>query len=100
MSGFTRGNIGCLSKGHIILNIGKMSTVSLPGYIVSCDWITTTAVEDIATSTAELLFTSDAPLNRPVYIAGNTLTYAELADAVARATGKQIVQPGLAAGVP
>lgn len=56
------------------------------------DLITTTAAEDIAKCTAELLFSPDAPVNMPVYIAGDTLTYAEFADAVARATDQQVVR--------
>lgn len=54
--------------------------------------ITTTTAADIAKCTANLLYTPDTPINQPVYIAGDTLTYAELADAIARATGRQVVR--------
>ncbi|OAP64728.1 hypothetical protein AYL99_00700 [Fonsecaea erecta] len=49
------------------------------------DLITTTTAADIGKCTAELLFTPDAPVNTPVYIAGDTLTYRELADTIERA---------------
>jgi hypothetical protein len=48
------------------------------------DWITTTTAEDIGRCTAALLLEQDAPVNKPVYIAGDTLTYGEFADVVAR----------------
>ncbi|EXJ93592.1 hypothetical protein A1O1_01984 [Capronia coronata CBS 617.96] len=49
------------------------------------DWITTTTATDIAKCTAELLYCPDTPVNQPVYIAGDTLTYSEFADAIERA---------------
>jgi hypothetical protein len=54
------------------------------------DWITTTTAEDIAKCTAELLFRPETPVNKPVYIAGDTLTYGEFADTVERAAGQKI----------
>lgn len=48
------------------------------------DLITTTTAADIGTCTAELLFSSDAPVNQPVYIAGDTLTYGAFADTIER----------------
>ncbi|KIW68321.1 hypothetical protein PV04_04274 [Phialophora macrospora] len=46
--------------------------------------ITATAADDIGTATAEVLFSPDAPVNQPVYIAGETLTYGDLAATLAR----------------
>ncbi|KIX94063.1 uncharacterized protein Z520_10089 [Fonsecaea multimorphosa CBS 102226] len=46
------------------------------------DLITTTTAEDIGKCTAQLLFTGDSPVNTPVYIAGDTLTYGAFADTV------------------
>ena len=46
--------------------------------------ITTTTAEDIGKCTAQLIFTHDSPVNKPVFIAGDTLTYADFADTIAR----------------
>jgi hypothetical protein len=48
------------------------------------DLITATTAEDIGTCTAEVLFSPDAPVNQPVYIAGETLTYGAFAATLAR----------------
>ncbi|KAJ9617046.1 hypothetical protein H2200_000767 [Cladophialophora chaetospira] len=48
------------------------------------DVLTVTSAEDIGTCTAALLFRTDAPVNEPVYIAGDTLPYGEFADTIAR----------------
>jgi len=56
------------------------------------DWITTTTADDIGRCTAELLFMKDPPRDKPVYIAGDTLTYAALADIIGRVTGKEVVR--------
>lgn len=54
------------------------------------DIITTTTATDIGRCVAELLFSPDAPVNQAVYIAGDTLTYDELAATIARATGQDV----------
>ncbi|KIW12044.1 hypothetical protein PV08_09318 [Exophiala spinifera] len=56
------------------------------------DVITTTRAEDIARCTAELIFSAAAPVNKPVYIAGDTLTYGQFADAVGRALNREVVR--------
>ncbi|OQV08448.1 hypothetical protein CLAIMM_12721 [Cladophialophora immunda] len=48
------------------------------------DLITATTAEDIGKCTAALLFTPDSPVNTPVYIAGDTLTYGAFADTIER----------------
>ncbi|EXJ70027.1 uncharacterized protein A1O5_07100 [Cladophialophora psammophila CBS 110553] len=48
------------------------------------DLITATTAEDIGKCTAELLFTPDSPVNTPVYIAGDTLSYGAFADTIER----------------
>ena len=52
------------------------------------DMVTATTAEDIGMRTAELLFDADAPINQPVFIAGETLSYGDLANTIAR-----IVEP-------
>ena len=54
------------------------------------DWITATTAADIGKITAELLFKPDAPRDQPVFIAGDTLTYAELAGTLRQETGKEV----------
>jgi hypothetical protein len=59
------------------------------------DLITTTTAADIGRCTAELAFSGDAPVNKPVYIAGDTLTYGEFANTIARVVepmGKEVVR--------
>ncbi|KAI1614726.1 NmrA-like family protein [Exophiala viscosa] len=56
------------------------------------DMITTTTAEDIGRVTAGLVFDGTAPVNQPVYIAGDTLSYGQFADVVRRATGRQVVR--------
>lgn len=56
------------------------------------DMLTTTSAEDIGLCTASLLFSPSSPVNRPVYIAGDTLSYGDLADVVGCATGKEVVR--------
>ncbi|KAG9773391.1 hypothetical protein KCU88_g5807, partial [Aureobasidium melanogenum] len=56
------------------------------------DVVTTTAAEDIATCTAELLLCADTPVNGPVYIAGDTLTYEEFADVVGQSLRREVVK--------
>ncbi|EXJ91726.1 hypothetical protein A1O3_00276 [Capronia epimyces CBS 606.96] len=60
------------------------------------DWITTTTATDIAKCTASILYSPDphphTPINQPVYIAGDTLTYGEFADTIARATGRSVTR--------
>ena len=54
------------------------------------DWITATTAADIGKITAELLFRPDTPRDQPVFIAGDTLTYAGLADTLSKVTGKEV----------
>ncbi|KAL6244001.1 hypothetical protein RBB50_008870 [Rhinocladiella similis] len=56
------------------------------------DIITTTRADDIARCTAELVFNADAPVNEPVYIAGDTLTYGQFADVVGRALNREVIR--------
>ena len=60
------------------------------------DVVTTTTAEDIARCTAELMYykndAADTPVNGPVYIAGDTLTYGQLAEVVGRAMGREVVR--------
>lgn len=56
------------------------------------DLITTTTATDIGRCTAELLLCADTPVNTPVYIAGDTLTYSAFADTIARATSKTVIR--------
>ncbi|KAJ9635665.1 hypothetical protein H2204_005625 [Knufia peltigerae] len=56
------------------------------------DVITTTRAEDIALCTAELVYRADAPINKPVYIAGDTMTYGQFADVVGRALNREVVK--------
>ena len=46
--------------------------------------ITATSAEDIGKWTAELVFDAESPINTPVYVAGETLTYEQLADILER----------------
>jgi len=56
------------------------------------DWITTTSAEDIGKCTAELVLNDKESRDGPIYIAGDTLTYRELADVVQQGTGKTVVR--------
>ena len=56
------------------------------------DRLTVTSARDIGRCTAELLLRKDAPRIRPVFIAGETFTYAEFADTLERTTGKAVVR--------
>ncbi|TLD28334.1 hypothetical protein PspLS_03335 [Pyricularia sp. CBS 133598] len=66
------------------------------------DGITATTAEDIARVTARLVLDPEedgawsggggGAAGPPVYIAGDTLTYADLADVVGRVTGKEVVR--------
>ncbi|KEF54627.1 uncharacterized protein A1O9_09069 [Exophiala aquamarina CBS 119918] len=56
------------------------------------DVITTTTAEDIGRCAAELILDPEAPRNQPVYIAGDTLTYGELADTIQKVTGKEVIK--------
>ncbi|KIW53895.1 hypothetical protein PV05_06304 [Exophiala xenobiotica] len=68
---------------------GKVQTTALNSWD---DVITTTTAEDIARCTAELMYNADTPVNRPVYIAGDTLTYGQFAEVVGRAMGREVVR--------
>lgn len=56
------------------------------------DMITTTTAEDIGRCAAALTLEADAPVNQPVYIAGDTLSYGQFADAIERATSKKVIR--------
>ncbi|KAK5058659.1 hypothetical protein LTR84_010923 [Exophiala bonariae] len=56
------------------------------------DIITVTTAEDIGRCAAELVLDSDAPRDRPVYIAGDTLTYRAFADTLQSVTGVEVVR--------
>lgn len=56
------------------------------------DLITVTTAEDIGRCAAELVLDPEAPRNQPVFIAGDTLTYREFADAIQGVTGKEVVR--------
>ena len=56
------------------------------------DMITATTARDIGRCTAELLLRPNMPRDRPVFIAGDTLSYAELADTIERVTGKEVLR--------
>ncbi|KIX09079.1 uncharacterized protein Z518_00157 [Rhinocladiella mackenziei CBS 650.93] len=56
------------------------------------DILTVTATKDIGRCMAELLYCRDTPVNCSVYVAGDTWTYAEFAEAVARGTGKEVIR--------
>ena len=56
------------------------------------DMITATTARDIGRCTAELLLRPDMPRDRPVFIAGDTLSYAELAETIERETGKTVLK--------
>jgi hypothetical protein len=52
--------------------------------------VTVTTAEDIGSLTAEILRVQPRIANQVVYIAGDTLTYEQLADIVERVTGKPV----------
>lgn len=52
--------------------------------------VTVTTPEDIGTLTAEILFAKPRVVNRIVYTAGDTITYARLADIVDSVLGRQV----------
>lgn len=52
--------------------------------------VTVTTSEDIGTLTAEILFTEPHIANRVVYTAGDTVTYAQLADIVESVLGQKV----------
>lgn len=52
--------------------------------------VTVTTSEDIGTLTAEILFAEPHIVNRVVYTAGDTVTYAQLADIVESVLGREI----------
>ncbi|KAL1878138.1 hypothetical protein VTK73DRAFT_8018 [Phialemonium thermophilum] len=54
--------------------------------------VTVTSPEDIGRITAEVAARPDTFSNRPIYIAGDTLTYAALADIVGRLTGRPVTR--------
>ena len=54
------------------------------------DWVTATTARDIGHCTAELLFRPEAPRDSVVFIAGDTMTFSELADTVQEATGEEV----------
>ena len=56
------------------------------------DCFTTTAAEDIGKAVAELALNEEEERNQVVYIAGETLTYSDLANRVAEASGKQVTR--------
>jgi hypothetical protein len=65
---------------------GKVTVTALNSWD---DLITTTTAEDIGTCSAALLFNASSPVNKPVYIAGDTMTYADFADTVTRVMGEE-----------
>ncbi|KAK5462544.1 hypothetical protein LTS15_002256 [Exophiala xenobiotica] len=67
---------------------GKVQVTALNSWD---DLITTTTAEDIARCTAELIYNANTPVNTPVYIAGDTLTYGQFAEVVGRAMGREVV---------
>ncbi|KAI6316270.1 hypothetical protein MCOR14_000371 [Pyricularia oryzae] len=76
---------------------GAVKVTALGGWE---DGITATTTEDIARVTARLVLNAEEDgvwsggggAGPPVYIAGDTLTYADLADVVGRVTGKEVVR--------
>ncbi len=52
--------------------------------------VTLTTADDIGNLTAEILFTEPRIANRAVYVAGDTVTYREVADALDRARGVKV----------
>lgn len=56
------------------------------------DLITATTAEDIGRCTAEVVLNDKEERNRSVYIAGDTLKYAEFANAVEETTGREVVR--------
>ncbi|KAK4947455.1 hypothetical protein LTR10_013823 [Elasticomyces elasticus] len=68
---------------------GKLQVTALNSWD---DMITTTTADDIGRVAAELVYDENAPVNQPVYIAGDTLSYGQFADVIGRATGRQIVR--------
>ncbi|MDA4107804.1 aromatic alcohol reductase [Mycolicibacterium holsaticum] len=54
--------------------------------------VTVTTPEDIGVLTAEIIQTSPRIANQVVYVAGDTITYRELADIVERTTGAQVIR--------
>jgi hypothetical protein len=67
---------------------GKVQVTALNSWD---DLITTTTAEDIARCTAELIYNANTPVNTPLYIAGDTLTYGQFAEVVVRAMGREVV---------
>ena len=55
--------------------------------------VTLTTADDIGNLTAEILFTEPRISNRAVYVAGDTVTYREVADALDRARGVKVHRP-------
>ena len=56
------------------------------------DLITATTAEDIGRCTAEVVLNDTEERNKSVYIAGETLTYGDLANVAGEVTGKEVVR--------
>ena len=76
------------------LDDGKIQVTALNSWD---DWITATDARDIGRCTAELVLNDKEPENLAVYIAGDTLTYRDLANVIEKETGKEGGQGSMAA---
>lgn len=54
--------------------------------------VTVTTAEDIGTLTAEILYATPRIANQVVYLAGDTISYGQLADIVERVTGSSVAR--------
>lgn len=70
-----------------VVDLGEGSIHALGGWETA---VTVTTSEDIGNLTAEILFTEPNLVNRVVYTAGDTITYARLADTVDSVLGRKL----------
>ena len=75
-----------------VVNKHDDGTVKVTALNSLYDSFTTTAAEDIGKAVAELALNENEERNRAVFIAGDTLTYADLADLVAKASGREVIK--------
>lgn len=77
--------------GVVVRQGGKVKVTALSSWH---DTLTLTTAEDIGVCTAEIVFASpnERPTDQAVYIAGDTVTYASLADVLEKVSGKEVVR--------
>lgn len=72
-----------------VVDLAKDRVLALGGWD---NKVTVTTPEDIGRLTAEILFAEPKIVDQVVYVAGDTITYAALADAIDRVLGRKVVR--------